>query len=132
MTRQFLKGSLWALLCIGAIIGWLWWISPSDATSVIPGPPSYVIQQFNYTHITADTTTTIKSGSGVLHTICINNPTATAVLTAYDNTAASGTEIAIITESSTTQSCFTYDVAFTTGLTILTATATSDITISWY
>lgn len=92
------------------------------------GSPQLVITAYKYTHITTDATTTLKSGGGILHTICINNPTATATVTIYDNTAGSGTVIGVITEAATTQGCFTYDINFTTGLTIVTAVAVSDIT----
>ena len=106
-------------------------VLPSQA-QVVFGSPTYVITAFNKSHITTDATTTLKTSGGILHTICINNPTATATITVYDNTAASGTIIAIITEVSTTQGCFTYDINYTVGLTIVTAVATSDITVSWY
>lgn len=86
----------------------------------------------NYTNITGDTTTTVKSGPGTLHCITFNNPTATEVITIYDNTAASGTKIGTITIPASPQlGTLFYDVAFATGLTIFTATAVSDITVSW-
>jgi len=95
-------------------------------TGVIPG--------YNKTNITlaAPTTTVVKSGEGILHAITFNAPTATCVVTVYDNTAASGTLIATITVPASPQpvSLF-YDVHFTTGLTITTATAASDITVSY-
>ena len=37
-----------------------------------------------------------------------------------------------ITGQATTNTCLTYDVNFTTGLTIVTATANSDITVSYF
>jgi len=87
---------------------------------------------WRYAHITTDATTEVKAGSGVLHSITFNNPTATEVITIYDNTAASGTVIGIITIPTSPQPVtLFYDVIFTKGLTILTATATSDITVSY-
>lgn len=87
---------------------------------------------FNYTNITTDTTTVIKTGQGVLHAINFNKPVATEVITVFDNTAASGTAIATITIPASPQPVtLFYDVSFNTGLTILTATAASDITVSW-
>ena len=89
---------------------------------------------WNYEHITlaAPTTTVVKASSGVLHSITLNDPTATAVITIYDNTAASGTVIGIITVPASPQpATVIYDVAFNIGLTIVTATAASDITVSY-
>jgi hypothetical protein len=86
---------------------------------------------FSYKNITTDTTTTLKSGSGYLHTVCVNTPAATGTVTIYDNTAGSGTKIGAITSFASVPGCFTYDVAFWTGLTIVTATAAPDITVSF-
>lgn len=89
---------------------------------------------YSFVNITAaaPTTTVVKTGAGILHSICFNTPTATGVVTVYDNTAASGTKIATFT---TAASPFPYtqilDAAFSTGLTITTATATQDITVTY-
>jgi hypothetical protein len=88
-------------------------------------------QSFQYQNITTDTTTVVKSTSGVLHTVCVNTPAATGTITIYDSTAASGTKIGTITSYASLPKCFTYDVAFWTGLTIVTATAAPDVTVSW-
>lgn len=96
-----------------------------------------VEQRFSYQNITlaAPTTTTVKSGAGFLHAITINKPVASSVITIYDNTAGSGTVIGTITLPATllAQGPYTaiYDVAFGTGLTIVTATGASDITVSF-
>lgn len=87
------------------------------------------MQAFNYTNIATATTTTVKTGGGVLHLITINTTVASAI-TVYDNTAGSGTKIATIAASPAIGSTFVYDVSFTTGLTIVTA-GNSDITVSW-
>jgi hypothetical protein len=95
-------------------------------TGTIPG--------YNYRNITAaaPTTTVVATGAGILHAITFNNPAATAVVTVYDNTAASGTKIGTITvPASPMPVTLTYDVAFDIGLTITTATAASDITVSY-
>ena len=104
----------------------------NPATAQVFGSPTLVITAYKYANITTDATTTIKSSSGILHSICFNKPTATEVITLYDNTAASGTIIGTITiPTSPLPVCLTYDINFNTGLTILTATALSDITISY-
>lgn len=90
--------------------------------------------QYVSTNITAaaPTTTVLATGNGVLHTITLNKPLATSVITVYNNTAASGTVLATITVPASPQpSTLTYDMVFGIGLTITTATAASDITVTW-
>ena len=45
----------------------------------------------------ASTTTTVKSGGGLLRGIMINTPVASGTLTVYNSTTASGTKVATIT-----------------------------------
>lgn len=86
----------------------------------------------NYLNITGQATTTVKSVPGVLHAITFNNPVATSVVTIYDNTTNAGTKIGTITvPASPMPVTLLYDVNFGTGLTIVTATASSDITVSY-
>lgn len=83
-----------------------------------------------YQNITGDATTVVKSSVGVLRRIVVNAPTATETITIYDNTAGSGTKIGTITIPTSPQPVsLQYDATFWTGLTIVTATATSDITV---
>jgi hypothetical protein len=64
--------------------------------------------------------------------LCINTPVATETIQLYDNTAASGTKIGLITVPATPQPvCMPYSVNFQIGLTIVTATASSDITVGY-
>lgn len=82
----------------------------------------------NVTNITTNTTTTCKSGNGILRRITINT-TAAGAITVYDNTAASGTKIATL-PSSAVVGTYEYGCRFGTGLTIVTAAA-SDISVIW-
>jgi hypothetical protein len=88
----------------------------------------------NYTDIATGTTTVVKSGAGFLHTITVNTYVASATIKIYDNTAGSGTTIANIALPSTitgdAPTTLTYDVGFSTGLTIVTSGAT-DVTATW-
>lgn len=120
---------LWWTLAI-IILGFGAWIKSSQAQTF--GSPAMMITAYKYLNITGQATTTVKSSGGVLHTICINNPAATETITIYDNTAASGTKIGTITVFASTNPCLTYDANFSTGLTLVTATASSDITVSYY
>jgi hypothetical protein len=87
-----------------------------------------VEEQFSRAYISTGATTTIKSGAGLLHTITIGE-TAAGAITVYDNTAGSGTIIAVF-KASIAEQTFVLDVLFTTGLTIVTA-AGSKLTVSY-
>jgi len=93
-----------------------------------------VEQRGTYQNITTATTTVVKAGPGELYSIIVNTPVASAVITIYDNTAASGTKIGTITFPATLISDgpipVPYNVAFSTGLTIVT-TGTPDLTVSY-
>lgn len=98
-----------------------------------PDQARVVYEVYGSTHITTNTTTTIRTGSGVLHAISINTKGATAnTATVYDNSAGSGTVIAVIDTTAQVQTLF-YDIAFNTGLTIVTATGTAgDLTVIYF
>lgn len=83
-------------------------------------------------HISTATTTVVKSGAGFLHSITINTKgTVASTVTVYDNTAGSGTVLAVI-DSLTLSGTFALNVAFATGLTIVTTgTAAPDLTVSY-
>jgi len=83
-----------------------------------------------YSNISTATTTTVKSGTGILSSITINT-TAAGTITIYDSLSGAGTKIGTIAASPAIGSTFNYnDLAFATGLTIVTAAA-SDITVSY-
>lgn len=82
-----------------------------------------------FKNINSATTTVVKVGGGMLHSITINTPVAGAI-TVFDNTAASGTIIGLVTTTANSQGTLIYDCEFRTGLTILTATA-NDITVNY-
>jgi hypothetical protein len=102
---------------------------------VVPNFPIAVMNEsFLYNNITTNTTTTVKSGAGTLHWCTVNTaPTGTGQsITIYDSTTASGTKIG--THTSPVQGAvYEYDIAFTNGLTIVTASGTlpGDFTISY-
>jgi hypothetical protein len=86
---------------------------------------------YSFQNITTDTTTIVKESPGFLHTLCINTPAANGTITIYDNTRGSGTKIGTITPYASTNPCMTCDVSFLVGLTIVTATAAPDITVTF-
>jgi hypothetical protein len=98
-----------------------------------------------YNHITGNATTTVKSGVGRLHSICINNNTTGGLIKVYDNTAGSGTLIMTLTIGTPSGGLLSSSgqggpifmgplgvngLTFTTGLTVVTSGSTSnDITV---
>lgn len=91
---------------------------------------------WNYSNITTQTTTVVKSGAGFLGGITFNKPQAAGVVTIYDNTAASGTVIATITFPATLLSDVTQwgvlgtgGIKCQNGITVVTSGATQDITV---
>lgn len=87
-----------------------------------------VEQRNNAQYISTATTTTCKTGAGLLHTITVNGGTAGTIIV-YDNTAASGTIIASF-DSTNALATYTFDAIFATGLTVITAAATK-LTVSY-
>lgn len=88
----------------------------------------------SFTNVTTATTTTVRSGKGVLAGIVINKLVASGTITIYDNTAGSGTKIGTITSPATLLhshiSLDFHNAAFSTGLTLVTVEA-QDITVIW-
>ena len=85
-----------------------------------------VEEAYSFLNIAAgQATTTVKSGAGTFHTLVLNSAAAaTNTTTIYDNTAASGTVIAIpAVTTATVPTTLIFDAIFGTGLTVITATA---------
>lgn len=81
------------------------------------------------------TTTTIKSGAGVMHALVINKAVISGSITIYDNTTGSGTKIATIGFGLALLSDpplgRSYDISFATGLTVVIVGAAMDVTIAY-
>lgn len=86
---------------------------------------TFIWPGFSYANITTKTTTTPKSGAGVLHAIMINKPGSTDTLTVYDNTTNSAPIIASITVTASVGFMYVFNAAFTTGLTIVSGGGTA-------
>ncbi len=88
--------------------------------------------QYNSTNVTAQTTTLIAIGNGVLHAITFNKPTSAGTVAFYNGIDAGGTILGTVTVPANPQPfTLTYDIAFSVGLAVVTAGATQDITIIW-
>lgn len=90
---------------------------------------------YTYAHVAAgQATTVIKAAAGTLHSITFGGAaTATNTTTLYDNATGSGTVIGIPSVTAlVAPTTLLYDIAFTTGLTIITATANgADMTVAF-
>lgn len=85
----------------------------------------------NKKYITTTATTLVKSGAGFLYSVTLNKPVATGTIE-IDDAVTQTNPFAIITSPTGVQpSTIFYNVAFTTGLSITTATAAQDITVSY-
>lgn len=81
-------------------------------------------------HIATNATTAIKAGKGSLHLIAVGTPGTGETLTCYDSLTGSGTVITVLTPNS--PESVIYDVAFTTGLTCVSAgTTAGDFTVAY-
>lgn len=84
-------------------------------------------QVWQYSHISALTTTTAKASAGTLHSIVVNaSGSVPCFVIVYDSTTASGSQIAAVDCAGKGQ--LTYDVSFTTGLTIVTTSTATPTT----
>lgn len=78
--------------------------------------------RFTPTYISTATTTNIKTGTGLLHTLVVQGGTAGSIIV-YDNTAASGTILASFDSTNALQT-YTFDCTLNIGLTVVTSAAT--------
>lgn len=96
---------------------------------------TYAINEppFRYNNITTNTTTTVKTGPGILNCVTVNNPpTGANTFVIFDSTTGSGTKIGSGVMNANDQTLW-YQVGFGNGLTIVTTAATTpgDYTISF-
>jgi hypothetical protein len=82
-------------------------------------------------YITTTTTTLVKTGAGMLHSITFNKPVATGTVELDDAITNTNPFGIITTPASPMPVTLVYDVAFTNGLSITTGTAAQDITVSY-
>lgn len=73
----------------------------------------------------------VKTGAGYVDQISFGTPTTTSVVTLYDNTAASGTVLALFTLVTGQPFSIPLHAPFATGLTVKIATAGCDLRLGW-
>jgi hypothetical protein len=86
-----------------------------------------VEESSSYSNLNAAGTTVVKNSAGHLARVCVNNKSNGSTITLYDNTAGSGTKIAVI-DGGTERTC-EYRCVFGTGLTAVIAGGSPDITV---
>lgn len=86
---------------------------------------------YNKANITTQATTLVKTGSGFLHSVTFNKPTATGTCELDDAITNTGAFATITTPANPQPFTLIYDIEFTTGLSITTGTANQDITVSY-
>jgi hypothetical protein len=85
---------------------------------------------FNAQQITTATTTTLKTGAGMIGSIIVNKPGTTDTITVYDALSATGSPLATIT-APTVGSAFCVGYNFGVGLTVVTAGTAGNYTVAF-
>lgn len=109
------------------------WPSGFGVKEITVIPHANLTEKFEKTnYATAQAATTLVTGAGVLHAIVINRPIASATITVYDNTAASGTLMHTVTLPATLledgPDQILVDAKFSTGLNVTTTGTNFDVT----
>lgn len=92
---------------------------------------AYSGNAFEKKYITGDGTTLVNTGACVVHSVTINAPTATETIE-LDDALTNTNPFAIITiPASPVPVTLLYDVICQTGLSVTTATATSNVTVAY-
>lgn len=127
MRRQ--TAPLW-MVTLFALLGLL----AGSLLPVVQAQPtgSQFYDVYGVTYISTNDTTTALTGAGVLHTVCVTDAGASAnTATIYDNTAGSGTVVALI-DTVSFSGCMELDATIATGITVVTATGTAgDLTLTY-
>lgn len=106
--------------------------NPSVPVGILRKDPNGSTGTWTYANITADGTTLLKTGPGILHSITFNKPVATSTVEIDDALTHTSPVIGTITvPASPMPVTLIYDVEFTVGLTIVMGTTASDITIAF-
>lgn len=83
---------------------------------------------YQYNYISTASTTTVKSGPGILHNLMVSGGTAGTIIV-YNNTAASGPIISSF-DSTNAIANYSFNVVFSSGCTVVTGAATK-VTVSY-
>jgi len=130
-----LKSWLWIFALVGLSVQWN--VSADACPTLMQDVTnsacrsSLLSDTYTFSEFTTNTTTTLKTGGGYLHTIVPGKGGSAWVIDCWNNTAASGAKILSMTIPAVVTSV-AYDVAFTIGLTCTTSgTTPGDLTVSY-
>ena len=87
--------------------------------------PAATTGGYSTSRINTNGTAIIKSGAGTLHSITIGTKGVTNTLMVYDNTTGSGTALTPTIDTTLSAQTFTFDAAFSTGLTAVMSGGTA-------
>ncbi len=111
--------------------------SQSGVWTVQPGNTANTTQwlvgeSHSFLNVTGATTSTVvKSGAGVLHTLTINKRGTGSVADVYADLVGEGSQIASV-DTTLSTTAFLYDIAFTSGLTLVTTGAAgANLTVAY-
>ena len=89
--------------------------------------------QYSWSNILTQAEFNVKQSAGFLKGIVINTPLASGVISIFNNASGASTSMGVITQPATllsdTSTRVDYDLAFNSGLTIVTSGANQDITV---
>lgn len=105
--------------------------NPAAAVANIRKDASSSTPLWTKAYITTQTTTLLKTGAGMLHSVTFNKPVATGTCELDDAITNTNAFAIITTPASPLPVTLIYDVEFTTGLSVTTGTASQDITIAF-
>ena len=126
------SGAIWSVAVPGTVAvtqSGTWTVQPGNTQNTTP----WLVEETNsFLNITAATSSTVvKSGAGILHTLTINKRGTGSVCDMYADLVGEGSKIGSI-DTTLSTTAFLYDIAFTSGLTIVTTGASgADLTISY-
>lgn len=104
----------------------------NPTTSATRDANNQIVPIYKYKNITGTATTLVKTGDGFLHSITFNKPVATGTCELDDALTNTSPIIGTITTpASPMPVTLIYDIAFNTGLSITTGTASQDITVAY-
>ena len=86
------------------------------------------LNEYQYKYISSASTTTVKSGAGILESLLVTGGTAGTIVV-YDNTSASGPTVANF-DSTNAIANYPLNIVFSSGCTVVTGSATK-ITVSY-
>lgn len=106
--------------------------NPTVPVGILRKDPNGSTGTWAYSNITTQTTTLLKTGPGILHSVTFNKPIATGTIELDDAITNTSPIIGTITTpTGPFPVTLIYDVEFKVGLSITTGTANQDITIAF-